>query len=80
MPNLAPDSSNDDRTELNSTVVAGYEAGVQGVALPMRVRYDYMDSLRATLIIAGVFFHAALPYRTTGHLNVQEATGAAGFD
>jgi glucan biosynthesis protein C len=49
-------------------------------ASPRRPRYDYMDSLRATLIIAGVFFHAALPYRTVGHWNVQEARGAVGFD
>ena len=80
MPNLAPDNRDDGRTGLNSLVVAGNEADVKRVPSPTRIRYDYMDSLRATLIIAGVFFHAALPYRVSGHWNVQEAAGAVGFD
>ena len=47
---------------------------------PTRTRYDYMDSLRATLIIGGVLFHAALPYGASGHWNVREAGGSAAFD
>lgn len=43
-------------------------------------RYDYMDSLRAVLIVGGILFHAALPYRATGDWNVKEAHGSTAFD
>ncbi|MFO1456187.1 MAG: acyltransferase family protein [Steroidobacteraceae bacterium] len=57
------------------------EAGGQGSrAPPLRARYYYMDSLRATLIIGGVLFHAALPYRASGAWNVREMGGNAVFD
>lgn len=54
---------------------------VQGTrSTQSRARYDYMDALRATLIIGGVLFHAALPYRAFGDWNVREAGGSAAFD
>lgn len=31
------------------------------------VRYHYMDSMRAAMMVAGVFFHAALVYRPAGY-------------
>src|SRR5262245_40085340 len=43
-------------------------------------RYWYMDSLRAVLIIAGVFFHAALPYRTSDSWNVRDPSPYSFFD
>lgn len=39
-----------------------------------------MDALRAALIIGGVFFHAALPYRAGHHWNVQDPSPYAFFD
>ncbi|MCP5470716.1 MAG: acyltransferase family protein [Sinobacteraceae bacterium] len=39
-----------------------------------------MDSLRAVLIVGGILFHAALPYRATGDWNVKEAHGSTAFD
>jgi glucans biosynthesis protein C len=79
MPNLSPQSDFASRT--TPTVDSTRQSGpaIQATR-PGRPRYDYMDSLRAALIIAGVFFHAALPYRTVGHWNVQEALGAVEFD
>ncbi len=39
-----------------------------------------MDSLRATLIVGGILFHAALPYRSTGTWNVVDTNRHAAFD
>jgi len=61
--------------------VSSGDTDVQGTrSVQLRTRYDYMDSLRATLIIGGVLFHAALPYRASGQWNVHEAGGSAVFD
>lgn len=43
-------------------------------------RYLYMDSLRATLIVGGILFHAALPYRSTGTWNVVDTSRHVTFD
>lgn len=43
-------------------------------------RYRYMDSLRALLIVGGVFYHAALAYSPNAHWIVEDPSGMRIFD
>jgi glucan biosynthesis protein C len=46
----------------------------------MKARLWYIDSLRACLMIGGVFFHAALVYSVYGDWLVRDPSGRTAFD